>query len=1106
MTATPRKVLVIGSGPIVIGQAAEFDYAGTQACKSLREEGVMTVLVNSNPATIMTDADIADRVYIEPLTVAVVERIIERERPDGLLPTLGGQTGLNLAVELEEAGILEKFDVRLLGSTIETIKKAEDRELFREMLRNIDEPVPPSSIVSNIEDANSALQEIGLPLVIRPAYTLGGTGGGIAESLDEFQDVVRGGIAASPIHQVLIEKSVVGWKELEYEVMRDRSDNCITICNMENIDPMGVHTGDSIVVAPSQTLSDNDYQMLRTASLKIIRELGIEGGCNVQFALAPGDVVGDTLPDKGVEGKGYYVIEVNPRVSRSSALASKATGYPIARVAAKIAIGKTLDEIPNAVTEKTVAAFEPALDYCVVKIPRWPFDKFPGGDRTLGTQMKATGEVMAIDRTFEAAFQKAVRSLEITNRSILWEDPCWVEDGKSVLETIPIGPTDQRLWALLAALRRKVSPEEVSRRTGVDPWFTRAFLRITSMEQRLLSEAMTENLMFDAKRLGFPDDRIAVLTDRSAEEVRKLRQSYGLRPVYKMVDTCAAEFEAETPYFYSTYEEENEAEPLLGPKSIVIGSGPIRIGQGIEFDYCSVHAAWALQEEGLSSVMVNSNPETVSTDFDTSDRLYFEPLDEESLRDILENEGVPNKNGLKDIPTSIVQFGGQTAINLSQSLDAAGLPILGSSALSIDTASDRHLFEEFLARVNIPNPPGSTVADLEQALKVAQEVGYPVLVRPSYVLGGRAMEIVQNASELARYMNSAFEAGGGRRVLIDKYFEGREVEVDAVCDGDTVLIPGIMEHVERAGVHSGDSMAIYPGLTLSNQEIDTIIDYTTRIGKELGVKGLMNIQYVVVGGSAYRSPGTAVLTAQETQVFVIEVNPRSSRTIPFISKITGVPMVKLAVKAMLGQKLNALGYEGGLWAKQDLVGVKAPVFSMSKLAGVDTFLGPEMKSTGEVMGIDKDFESAAAKALMASNMMLPQNGSILISVSDVDKADSVTLIKDLAEVGYKFFATEGTASVINGLDLAVVMVPKRLDGGGPNVVDIINNGTVDAVVNTVTGDREVMQDGFHIRRAAVDRRIPCFTSLDTARAAVESLIKGGTNYNVLTVQEYLNPS
>tara|TARA_B100000949_G_scaffold96104_1_gene85653 strand:- start:460 stop:2181 length:1722 start_codon:yes stop_codon:yes gene_type:complete len=572
-----------------------------------------------------------------------------------------------------------------------------------------------------------------------------------------------------------------------------------------------------------------------------------------------------------------------------------------------------------------------------------------------------------------------------------------------------------------------------------------------------------------------------------------------------MVDTCAAEFEAETPYFYSTYEEENEAEPLLGPKSIVIGSGPIRIGQGIEFDYCSVHAAWALQEEGLSSVMVNSNPETVSTDFDTSDRLYFEPLDEESLRDILENEGVPNKNGLKDIPTSIVQFGGQTAINLSQSLDAAGLPILGSSALSIDTASDRHLFEEFLARVNIPNPPGSTVGDLEQALKVAQEVGYPVLVRPSYVLGGRAMEIVQNASELARYMNSAFEAGGGRRVLIDKYFEGREVEVDAVCDGDTVLIPGIMEHVERAGVHSGDSMAIYPGLTLSNQEIDTIIDYTTRIGKELDVKGLMNIQYVVVGGPAYRSPGTAVLTAQETQVFVIEVNPRSSRTIPFISKITGVPMVKLAVKAMLGQKLNALGYEGGLWAKQDLVGVKAPVFSMSKLAGVDTFLGPEMKSTGEVMGIDKDFESAAAKALMASNMMLPQNGSILISVSDVDKADSVTLIKDLASVGYKFFATEGTASVINGLDLAVVMVPKRLDGGGPNVVDIINNGTVDAVVNTVTGDREVMQDGFHIRRAAVDRRIPCFTSLDTARAAVESLTKGGTNYNVLTVQEYLNP-
>jgi len=800
---------------------------------------------------------------------------------------------------------------------------------------------------------------------------------------------------------------------------------------------------------------------------------------------------------------GYYVIEVNPRVSRSSALASKATGYPIARVAAKIAVGRTLDEIPNAVTEKTVAAFEPALDYCVVKIPRWPFDKFPTGDRSLGTQMKATGEVMAIDRTFEAAFQKAVRSLEITNRSILWEDNNWDNGQKNNFDNLPITPNDERLWALFAALRRNISPEDISRETGVDPWFTRAFSRIIGMENRLLNETLTKELIYQAKRLGFPDDRISVLTDRSSEEVRSFRKRFGIIPVYKMVDTCAAEFEAETPYFYSTYEQENEASPLIGPKSIVIGSGPIRIGQGIEFDYCSVHAAWALEEEGFSSIMVNSNPETVSTDFDTSSRLYFEPLDEESLRDILENEGVNEKTDPHLIPTSIVQFGGQTAINLSQKLDAASLPILGSSAKSIDTASDRHLFEEFLAKVNIPNPPGSAVTSLEQALVTARDVGYPVLVRPSYVLGGRAMEIVQNASELARYMSNALEAGEGRRVLIDKYFEGREVEVDAVCDGENVLIPGIMEHVERAGVHSGDSMAIYPGLTLSDDEVDTIVEYTTRIGKELNVKGLMNIQYVVVGGDTYRSPNNHNIQNKETQIYVIEVNPRSSRTIPFISKITGVPMVKLAVKAMLGKKLTELGYQGGLWKKQQLVGVKAPVFSMSKLAGVDTFLGPEMKSTGEVMGLDETYESAVAKALMASNMMLPVKGSILISIRDEDKADSINLIRELDEMGYSFFATEGTATVINGLGLPVVMVPKRLDGSDPNVVDIISNGTVDAVINTTTGDREVMQDGFHIRRAAVDRRIPCFTSLDTARVAVETLATGGAQFNVKTVQEYM---
>ena len=852
MTSGPSKVLVIGSGPIVIGQAAEFDYAGTQACKALREEGVTTVLVNSNPATIMTDEDIADVVYIEPLTVEVLERIIAQERPDGVLPTLGGQTGLNLAVDLADAGVLDRYGVHLLGTPLQTIRNAEDRDLFKNLLNSIGEPVPPSSTVESLDEAHRVLEEIGLPAVIRPAYTLGGTGGGIANTREEFDQIVRGGLAASPIGQVLVEKSLVGWKEIEYEVMRDGADNCITICNMENIDPMGVHTGDSIVVAPSQTLSDKEYQLLRTASLKIIRALGIEGGCNIQMALEPGDVVAETLRDGGRAESSYYIIEVNPRVSRSSALASKATGYPIARVAAKIAVGKRLDEIPNAVTQQTLAAFEPTLDYCVVKIPRWPFDKFPRGDREIGTQMKATGEVMAIDRSFEAAFQKAVRSLEITNRSLLWEDRSW--NGGDLLSTLPIQPNDERLWALMAALRRGVAPEDLSRATGIDPWFTRAFGRIAKMERRLLSEALTPDLLWAAKRLGFGDEMIATLTDRSADQVRALRQECGIRPVYKMVDTCAAEFEAQTPYFYSTYEQENEALPSPDSKALVLGSGPIRIGQGIEFDYCSVHAAWALQEEGIQSVMANSNPETVSTDFDTSDRLYFEPLDEESVRDILENETVETDHDGVIVPPSMVQFGGQTAINLSQSLDQAQLPILGSTAQSIDIASDRHLFEEFLTRVGIPNPPGSAVVNLEQALNVAQEIGYPVLVRPSYVLGGRAMEIVQNASEIVRYMNSAFEAGSGRRVLIDKYFEGREVEVDAVCDGETVLIPGIMEHVERAGVHSGDSMAIYPGLTLSEDEVDTIVDYTTRIGRALEVRGLMNIQYVVIGGPAYRSP------------------------------------------------------------------------------------------------------------------------------------------------------------------------------------------------------------------------------------------------------------
>ena len=953
---------------------------------------------------------------------------------------------------------------------------------------------------------------------MRPAYTLGGTGGGICTTMDEFNTIVASGLAASPISQVLLERSLIGWKEIEYEVMRDGADNCITICNMENIDPMGVHTGDSIVVAPSQTLSDKEYQLLRSVSLKIIRALGIEGGCNIQMALAPGDVVAATMPDGGGRDNEYYIIEVNPRVSRSSALASKATGYPIARVAAKIAVGKRLDEIPNAVTQQTLAAFEPALDYCVVKIPRWPFDKFPAGDRSINTQMKATGEVMAIDRSFEAAFQKPVRSLEITNRDILWEDTDWgmdkARDAESVdtaalsLEgldkaRLPLHPNDERLWALLYTMRRGVSPEALSRHTGIDPWFTRAFQNIALMEAELLSSHLDADTLWRAKRLGFSDEKIGELTDRTPQQVRDLRHQWDLRPVYKMVDTCAAEFEAHTPYFYSTYEQENEATPMQTGKALVVGSGPIRIGQGIEFDYCSVHAAWALSEEGVSSIIANSNPETVSTDFDTSDRLYFEPLDEESVLDILENEAVAIDGAELDFPPSIVQFGGQTAINLSQTLDSVEMPILGSTARSIDIASDRHLFEEFLARTGIPNPPGAAVSNLEQALNVAQRVGYPVLVRPSYVLGGRAMEIVQNATELVRYMTHAFEAGMGRRVLIDKYFEGREVEVDAVCDGENVLIPGIMEHVERAGVHSGDSMAIYPGLTLTEAEVDTIVDYTTRIGRELQVKGLMNIQYVVVGGDTYRSPATSRANGnQNTQVFVIEVNPRASRTIPFISKVTGVPMIRLAIKAMLGKSITEAGYEGGLWKRQKLVAVKAPVFSMSKLSGVDNYLGPEMKSTGEVMGIDTDFSSAVAKALMASGMMLPEEGSILLTIADRDKADAVPMIRQLAEAGYGLFATEGTAGMIRGLGIDAFAIPKAHTGDRPNTVDIIADGTVSAVVNTIEGDRESLEDGFEIRRAAVDRRIPCFTSLDTARAAVESLIGGAANYNIKPLPAY----
>ena len=1091
-------MLVIGSGPIVIGQAAEFDYAGTQACKSLREEGVTTVLVNSNPATIMTDQDIADRVYIEPLTVEVLERIIEREKPDGILPTLGGQTGLNLAVALADAGVLERHNVGLLGTPLETIRRSEDREYFRNFLHDINEPEPENISVTTMEEAWAAAKQMGLPLVVRPAYTLGGSGGGIANTEEEFETFARTGLAASPISQVLLERSLAGWKEVEYEVMRDSADNCITICNMENLDPMGVHTGDSIVVAPSQTLSDHEYQMLRTSSLKIIRGLGIEGGCNVQFALQPHSRVSKELGQEWFPESPYYVIEVNPRVSRSSALASKATGYPIARVAAKIAVGKKLDEKENAVTKRTTAAFEPSLDYCVLKIPRWPFDKFPNGDRRTTTQMKATGEVMVIERSFEAALQKGARSLELSGRNLLWEDPSWRTKGELSLDKLPLGPNDERLWGLMSALRQGATVDDLVKYTKIEPWFLNAFERIVKMERRLLGEELTPSLLKAAKRMGFSDNQVGTLADMLPEQVRDRRREWGLRPVYKTVDTCAAEFEAVTPYYYGTYDQENEALPLEGKKAVVIGSGPIRIGQGIEFDYCSVHAATALSEAGVRSIMINSNPETVSTDFDASDRLYFEPLDEESVRDILENEEVDDV-----YPPSVVQFGGQTAIDLSQSLARAGMPILGSSAEAIDIAADRQKFEDFLSRLGIPQPPGAAVTTVEEALKVAQNIGYPSVVRPSYVIGGRAMEIVQNATELIHYLTAAVEMSPDKPVLIDRYLEGKECEVDAICDGDQVLIPGIMEHVERAGVHSGDSMAIYPSLNLSPKEMETIVDYTTRIGLALGVQGLMNVQFVIHGGAAYRSPNTSQDDNEQTTVYIIEVNPRGSRTIPFISKLTGVPVAKLATRVMLGETLRDQGYSGGLWPEQHLVGIKAPVFSMAKLVGVDWHLGPEMKSTGEVMGVDHDFQNALTKTLLAANLNFKPGGGVLLSIADQHKAEAVSLVRNLANAGCLLYATEGTAAMIAAMGLPVNMTTKKLSEGHPNVVDVIEDGSVSAVVNTISGSPEVMRDGFYIRRAAVEKHIPCLTSMDTARVAAESLSSESAAYDISTIGEYL---
>ena len=1062
-----RSVLVIGSGPIIIGQAAEFDYAGTQACRALREEGIRTILVNSNPATIMTDEDIADAVYIEPLTPDVIRRVIQRERPDGLLPTIGGQTGLNLAVAVAELGILDHYGVRLLGTPLSAIKRAEDRALFKALLTEIGEPAVASAIVHTLDEARAFERQMPLPLVIRPAYTLGGTGGGIAHTPEELDRIVASGLNASPIHQILLERSLLGWKEIEYEVMRDGADTCITICNMENLDPMGVHTGDSIVVAPSQTLSDREYQMLRSSALKIIRSLGIEGGCNVQYALDP-------------DSMDYAVIEVNPRVSRSSALASKATGYPIARMSAKIAIGCRLDELTNAVTGKTTAAFEPALDYVVAKIPRWPFDKFPNADRTITTQMKATGEVMAIDRSFEGAIQKAVRSLETTAKDLGWEDPSWCGDLERILPLVE-RPNDLRLWAVMAALRRDASVDLLHELSRIDRWFLWKLEGLVALERTLASGPVDAELLWQAKRAGFSDSEIGRLSGRGERDIVAMRRRLQMAPVYKMVDTCAGEFEAATPYFYSTYEEEDEAIPLSGKRAVVVGSGPIRIGQGIEFDYCSVQAARALHEAGVASIMINSNPETVSTDFDASDRLYFEPLDAESVGEILHHEAAGN-----GIPPLIVQFGGQTAINLAAPLSAAGAPILGSSLDSIDLAEDRERFEDFLEGLQIPRPPGAAVTSLRDAELVAQRIGYPVLVRPSYVLGGRAMEVVYGSDQLARYIRNQTSLTPEHPVLVDKYLLGREVEVDAICDGQQVLIPGIMEHIERAGVHSGDSFAVYPARNLFPAEIETIVDFTTRIALALGARGLINIQYVVRGG----------------RIYVLEVNPRSSRTVPFLSKATGVPMVKLATGIVLGRTLEEQGYSGGLWPKQPLVAVKAPVFSMAKLRGVETHLGPEMKSTGEVMGIDRTFEAAFFKALIAAGLSLPSRGSILVTLADEDKADAVVMIEQLAQMGYKLFATEGTAAMIERNGMPVQLVTKRIGRGSPDMLDVILNGTVDGVINTPGPADKAILDGIEIRRAAVERGIPCITSVDTARTVVDAMARANAVYTVEPVPSY----
>lgn len=1063
--ANLKKVMVIGSGPIVIGQAAEFDYAGTQACRALKEEGLEVVLVNSNPATIMTDANIADRVYIEPLTVDFLEEIIAKERPDGLLATLGGQAGLNLAVKLAEDGVLRNYNVELLGTSLEAIKKAEDREMFKDTMQAIGEPIPESVIVEDIQGALNFAAEIGYPLIVRPAYTLGGTGGGIAENEEELIDTVTRGLKYSMIGQVLIERSVAGWKEIEFEVMRDANDNCITICSMENVDPVGVHTGDSIVVAPTQTLTDAENQMLRSASIKIIRALGIEGGCNAQYALDP-------------NSNRYYVIEVNPRVSRSSALASKATGYPIAKVTSKIAIGYSLDEITNAVTKTTKACFEPTIDYIVTKFPRWPFDKFVSADRTLGTQMKATGEVMSLERSFEASILKAIRSLEIGLIHLHMEelDGCTTDEIRAKLKHTD----DQRFFVVAEAIRRGITTEEIHAITRINNWFLDKIANIVAMENELKSETMTADLMQRAKKMGFADKTIAGLIGKTMEEVREIRKGFGIVPSYKMVDTCAAEFEAVTPYYYSSYTQEDEVNVASDKKKVmVLGSGPIRIGQGVEFDYCSVHSVWALRQMGYESIIVNNNPETVSTDFDTSDRLYFEPLTPEDVLNIIDKE---QPEGV------IVQFGGQTAINLSAALAKAGVKIFGTSVDDIDRAEDRERFDALLEETGIPRPQGVTVTNAEDAIVQAEKIGYPVVVRPSYVLGGRAMEIVYSSEELKDYMQRAVKASPEHPVLVDRYMQGTEVEVDGISDSEEVLIPGIMEHVERAGVHSGDSIAVYPPQTLSKEIKDTIIDYTTRLAKGLNVKGVLNIQYIVAHDG----------------VFVIEVNPRSSRTIPFLSKVTNIPMINVATRIAMGATLKELGYKPGLLEEKPYVAVKAPVFSFAKMQQVDISLGPEMKSTGEVMGTDYYYARALYKAITGAGMNIPMFGTVLFTVADKDKQEACELAKLFADLGYHLVATEGTAKALQEAGIKAERVQKVHEHKA-DIIHMIKTGKINMVINTLTQGRAMERDGFKIRRATVEHAIPCLTSMDTAKeiARVLNFMRERRLVYALALQDYI---